>query len=479
MRSAILFFLFLFAGATIMSQLAVAAVKLSGIIKNKQADSVIITYNTNKLAYYPTTSTARIDSRGNFSLELNLPPGVGGYIQAELQHGDHITEVFIKDGDSLVLSVDASRFDSSLNYKGRGSDVQNFVVQHVLARGRLNQYTTRMKNSMALSPALFQKAIAAERTEEVSFLEKNGSGLPKSFKTFWLAHFTYYNYFFLQQYPFMHTAMALRRFTDTIPDSSYAVLRDMPLSFDDNLMNVPPYLLYLSGVFESRLKAAHFAFPVSEPRNARLFIDSVNSLAYTTLPEKSAEYFVAQNLYARVRHQPAEQTKMELEKFKDRWSRSEYLPLIEKQLAITERLAAGQPAPELTLVDDSGQRMQLSDLKGKVVYLSFWSTQCRQCVSEMRADRRIKDVFMNKPVVFAYVSIDEDSTLGQKLVKQFHLSGPFCWTSGGWYSREATEYGVQGMPAHFLIDRDGKFAMQDPPSPAQKTELIVAISRLF
>lgn len=479
MQRLILFFLLLFAGPAILWLPASATVKISGLIKNKQTDSLTISYNSNRLAYYPVTSSAVIDATGNFSLTLAMPPLPDEYVQAEIRHGDHITEVFIRDGDSLVLSADGARFDSSLLYSGRGSDVQNFVVRHILARGRLNQYTTRMKNNMGLSPAQFSKAIVSERNAEESFLEKTGGSLPKSFKTFWLAHFTYYNYFFLQQYPFMHTAMMLRRFTDTIPDSCYAVIKDMPSSFDDKMLNVPPYLLYLSGVFESRLKAAHFAFPVSEPRNARAFIDSVNRLAYASLPDKSAEYFVAQNLYARVRNQPTEQTKQELETFKRRWARSEYLPLIEKQLAIAERLTAGQPAPELALVDDSGKRMQLSDLRGKVVYLSFWSTQCRQCVGEMRADRRIKDVFINKPVVFVYVSIDEDSTLGQKLVNQFHLSGPFCWTTGGWYSREAMEYGVQGMPVHFLIDREGNFAMQNPPSPAQKTELIVAISRLF
>lgn len=479
MRRLLLLFLFLCAGSECLTLSAKAAVKISGFIKNRQSDSLMVSYNSNRLAYYPVTTFARIDAAGSFSLSLDMPEQITGYIQAEIRHGDHITEVFLDEGDSLVLVVDAARFDSSLKYTGRGSDVQNFVVKHVLVRGRLNQYTTRLKNNMGLSAASFSKEINAEKKAEVDFMEKSGSSLPTSFKNFWLAHFTYYNYFFLQQYPAMHTAVALRRITDTIPDSSYVVLKDMPLSFDDNMLNVPPYLLYLSGVFESRLKAVHFAHPVSEPRNAALFIDSVNKLAYSSLPDKSAEYFVAQNLYARVRYQLVSQSESELSKFKKRWPASEYLPLMEKQLAVTARLAAGKPAPPLNFVDDSGRRITLSDLRGKVVYLSFWSTQCRQCVGEMRADRRIKDVFTNKPVVFAYVSIDEDSTLGQKLVSQFRISGPFCWTSGGWYSREAVDYGVQGMPAHFIIDREGNFAMQGAPSPAQKTELIVAISRLF
>lgn len=479
MRAIHFFYRLLAACVIFLPLLSGASVKFSGIVKNKKADSMVVSYNSDRLAYYPVTATAVLDDAGRFSTELAMPPGFPGFIQAEVRHGEHITEIFLADGDSLFLSVDASRFDSSLHYSGRGADVQNFVVKHIIERGRVNQYTIRMKNNIGLPPATFVKAINAEKSAEQAFLDKHGKSLPASFSSFWMAHFTYYNYFFLQQYPMMHTAMALRRFTDTIPDSCYSVLKDMPLSFSDDMLSVPPYLLYLSGVFESRLKAARFAFPISAPGNAARFIDSVNTLAYLTLPDKSGEYFVAQNLYARIRHQLPEQSRAELAKFKGRWPQSEYLPLLEKQLATTERLAAGQPAPDLDLVDDSGRRMKLSDLRGKVVYLSFWSTQCRQCVGEMRADRRVKDIFTNKPVVFAYVSIDEDSTAGQKLVTQLRLSGPFCWTTGGWYSREAQDYGVQGMPAHFLIDREGKFAMQDPPSPTQKTELIVAISRLF
>lgn len=456
---------------------ASASVKISGTIRNQESDSISITYNNNRLAYYPISHYAAVGANGAFSFRFDFPEGA--YIQAELHHGSHIAEIFLHDGDSLVLTADARHFDSSLKFAGRGAAIQNFVAGHTLARGRLNQYTLRLKNSMGLSPQVFSKAIVAEQDAELSYLGKYSAGLAPSFLSFWKSHYIFYNYFFMLQYPSMHTTMLLRRFTDTIPDSAYSILQQVPSAFHDSLLSVPPYLLYLSAYYETKLKATHFSFPLSAPGNSARFIDSVNNLAYDQLPHNSAAYFVAQNLYARIRYQSAERNAQEMARFKSKWPASEYLPLLQNQWDIAQRLAPGQPAPDIDVVSDSGKRMKLSDLRGKVVYLTFWSTQCRQCVGEMRADKRVKDVFSNKPVAFVYVSLDDDSAAAQKLVQQFRISGYFSWTHGNWYAPEATSYGVQGLPARYLIDRDGNFAMQNPPSPTQKTELIVAISRLY
>jgi thiol-disulfide isomerase/thioredoxin len=123
--------------------------------------------------------------------------------------------------------------------------------------------------------------------------------------------------------------------------------------------------------------------------------------------------------------------------------------------------------------------MKLSDLKGKVVYLGFWATWCRQCVGEMISEKKTKDVLKNKPVAFVYVSLDKDTTASMRIARKYKIDGIFHFASGGWNAKEAQLYGVQGMPAYFLIDRDGKIAVQNPPTPLQSTELIVAISKLY
>jgi hypothetical protein len=454
-----------------------ASVKLSGIISNKTSDSVSISFSSNRLAYYPQEFTAVTTAAGAFTIEFPFPEGV--YIQAELKHGVHLSELMLHDGDSLVLLADDARFDSSLHYTGRGAAVQNFVVQHVLLRGRVNQYMMRLRNNVGLTPDAFITALDKERKEEFSFADKHKAGLTENFLFFWKAHFTYYNYFFLQQYPQMHEIMLKNRYTDTIPDANYAVLKAMPAAYDDKLITVPPYLLYLTGVFESRLRAAGYAQPLYENDNATRFLDSVHKLAYLQLPPRSAEYYIAQSLYARARNQPITRTQDQYAAFRKKWPASEYTEMLDKQTQLAARLAPGQPAPDLDITTPDGTHKKLSELKGNVVYISFWSARVKQTVGEMRADRKIREVFKNKPVSFVYVCIDEDAAAAQSVLHQLKLEGNYVWTAGGWYAPEAIAYGVQGLPAHYLIDTMGNFAMQNPPGPMQKTELIVAISKLY
>jgi hypothetical protein len=40
-------------------------------------------------------------------------------------------------------------------------------------------------------------------------------------------------------------------------------------------------------------------------------------------------------------------------------------------------------------------------------------------------------------------------------------------------------YGVQGLPAYFLIDEEGKFGLQNAPSPMESTQLTLEISKLI
>lgn len=459
------------------SVLAQDIIHISGKIDNPLSDSVVVSYNDNRIAYYPKEFYAPVNAKGMFTLSLPVPHGI--YIQAELKHGNRLAELILAQGDSLVMKVDTKHFDSSIHYTGKGSALQNFVAKHTAERGRQNNYTSRIRLTIDKEPADFLKSIEQEKTQELTFLAANSSGLPKSFINYWTAYYQYYNYFFMQQYPQMHEMARLKRYTDTIPQANYDVLKAMPYAFSDSLLQLPPYLLYLTGVFDVKLRAAGYFPLLSDTMKVRLHDDSVTALAYKMLPDKSAEYFTAQNIYGRAKRQQVERTTQQFTAFKKRWPYSTYMPLVEQQVATAERLAPGQPAPDFDIVTREGKKMKLSDLKGKVVYLGFWASWCRQCVGEMITERKVKDVIKNKPLEFVYVSIDDDTTADNRLINKFKMTGIFHHATGGWQAKEVQLYGVQSMPAYFLIDQDGNLGMQNPPTPMQSTELIVAISKLF
>ncbi len=452
-------------------------VKLSGHIENRLSDTVRISYNDNYVAYFPKEFFATIDKKGNFAITIPVPANI--YVLAELNHGNRMADMILKAGDSLVMTVNAQHYDSTVHFTGRGSEAANFTALHTKEKGRLNQYATWMKAALVKEPADFVKIIAQNKKTEMDFLDKNKKGLPASFIKYWTAYYQYYNYFFMEQYPVMHEVMKLKRYTDTIPEINYAVVKDIPYAFNDTLLQVPPYLLYLTGVFDIKLKAAGYGYSGKDVAKARVVEDSVNALAHKKLPSGSGEYFMAQNIYGRAKNEELERTESQLGLFKKYWPESKYLASINKQVVIAERMAPGQPAPDMELITkEDGSSIKLSDLKGKVVYLGFWASWCRQCVGEMISEKKIKDELNGKPVAFVYISIDNDTAADNALCKRYKIDGIHKHAGGGWDAAEIALYGVQGMPAYFLIDEDGKLTMRNPPTPMQATQLVTEINKL-
>ena len=58
------------------------------------------------------------------------------------------------------------------------------------------------------------------------------------------------------------------------------------------------------------------------------------------------------------------------------------------------------------LIDADGNRVSLSSLKGKVVFVNFWATWCPPCIKEMPSIQALKNKMKGKDVVFLLVDID-------------------------------------------------------------------------
>jgi peroxiredoxin len=452
-------------------------VKLRGTVINRLSDSITVTLNTNRIAYFPQQYHAVLDAKGQFKLSFPLP--CENYYIVEVAHENHVAEIVVQCGDSLDMTVNGKYFDSSVTYKGRGANIQNFVAKHTHLIGRMNHYSLLAKEAINYGQEDFLKKLTELKTREMKFLADYKKQLPASFIRYWDAYFTYYNYFFMQQYPKVHEIIRLRRYTDTIPQENYNIIQHMAYSYNDSLLALPPYLLYLTGVPETKLKSAGFTFFDKDTATARIFLDSMNQVAYHDMPPQSAAFYNAQALYARIRYQPLPRTLAQYQELKQHPAAAEYLPTLEQQITIAERLAPGKTAPDFEFTDQNGAVKKLSSLQGKVVFLTFWASWCKQCVSEMMPERKVKEYFKNKPVEFLNVSIGNDTAAENTLIRKYKIDGTFTDVEGGWDAPLAKLYGVQAMPAYFIIDPDGNFAPYLPPSPRNTTEMIIAISKLL
>ncbi len=114
----------------------------------------------------------------------------------------------------------------------------------------------------------------------------------------------------------------------------------------------------------------------------------------------------------------------------------------------------GQVAPDFTLTDLSGNKITLSALRGKVVFLNFWATWCPPCRAEMPSMEQLNEVFSGKDFVMLAVNVEQNA---ESVVKAFIKRNPHSFTVLLDGEGEVQKlYGVYRFPETFLIDRQGR-----------------------
>jgi peroxiredoxin len=117
----------------------------------------------------------------------------------------------------------------------------------------------------------------------------------------------------------------------------------------------------------------------------------------------------------------------------------------------------GAMAPDLAFENPDGKIMKLSDLRGKVVLLDFWAAWCRPCRMENPNVVNAYNKYHKKGFEVYSVSLDRDKASWVKAIEADGLIWPYHVSDlGYWNSKAAKIYGVSGIPATFLIDRDGR-----------------------
>jgi peroxiredoxin len=128
----------------------------------------------------------------------------------------------------------------------------------------------------------------------------------------------------------------------------------------------------------------------------------------------------------------------------------------------------GKPAPEIEGKDIDGKPVRLADFRGKLVLVDFWATWCPPCVASLPTLRRLTHEYKDQGFVILGVNLDElaNQPSSQPAARSEDRSGTVRWflvnQRVGWPNlvgvgaeRAAKAYGVEEIPANFLIGRDG------------------------
>jgi thiol-disulfide isomerase/thioredoxin len=126
----------------------------------------------------------------------------------------------------------------------------------------------------------------------------------------------------------------------------------------------------------------------------------------------------------------------------------------------TKPFKIGQPLDiRFTALD--GREVDLAKLKGKVVLVDFWATDCGPCVAEMPEIKTVYEKFHGKGFEIVGISLDDKEAALRRFIRDKGLPWPQHFDGKGWENRFALQYGIFSIPKMWLVDRGGKLRFND------------------
>lgn len=166
-----------------------------------------------------------------------------------------------------------------------------------------------------------------------------------------------------------------------------------------------------------------------------------------------------------------------VDNFLETSSNRDYKNYLTTKVNFSKTLSRGSPAKPFKLKDIDGKEVSLKDFLGKTVYLDFWASWCGPCIYDMKFMETVKAKFPNE-VVFIQISLDNE-TEWREAVKMYEVKGINLRVDDN--NTITKNYGVSGIPAYYLIDKKGNFAVSQvsDPSNDEGQELIRQIEEVL
>ena len=116
-------------------------------------------------------------------------------------------------------------------------------------------------------------------------------------------------------------------------------------------------------------------------------------------------------------------------------------------------LGVGDRAPDFAAPSLDGEgRVELSDYRGKVVYLDFWASWCAPCLKAIPEIEKIRSELPADAFQVVAVNLDQKKKKALRFLEKHPIGYPSASDPKG---RLPDQFGLETMPTSYLIDAEG------------------------
>ncbi|MDV6168552.1 TlpA disulfide reductase family protein [Flavobacterium sp. DG1-102-2] len=137
----------------------------------------------------------------------------------------------------------------------------------------------------------------------------------------------------------------------------------------------------------------------------------------------------------------------------------------------------GNTAPAFSASTPAGKQFSLKEAIGKVTIIDFWASWCKPCRMENPNVVAMYNELHAKGLNIIGVSLDDSDKKWKDAIAADKLTWNHVSNLKGWEDPIAVQYGVQSIPATFILDASGKIVAKDLRGAELKAKVIELLAK--